>query len=274
LGRYGLISLEPIGINMKVVSDDTSMFSNYPFLPVYMLKVIMASPLTSRNAIQSIALFASIPQNTLKFYDKSGNIVMDGAETEQHAHPVEVDSAFAQSEVGDKRAASLVSDMMKSIAAKRSDTILVPVYESSMATHHEVGKMLGQPVRRGYYLIEKSTQGSGLITGPLSAYPDNLAFTTDVSAVKLKETKAVDAMVEFAVDFFEPDVQEDPQDAGRRVDHKPMEVELVDINTGKEYTVVVRASSAETARPSAIEIIAAKTGIAKERFLPKSPEPV
>lgn len=142
LGRYGLIRLEPMGVSMKMSSSSKSMFPLFPLAPVYMIKVIMANPLTSRNAIQSIAVFSNVDQQLLRFFDMDDKLVMDGAETEQHAHPVEVDSAFAQSEVGDARAKSLVSDMMKQLSSKNSGVVEVPVYETRMVTHHEVRTML------------------------------------------------------------------------------------------------------------------------------------
>jgi hypothetical protein len=274
LGRYGLISMESLGVNLKISSSEDSIFPSYPFLPVYVLKIVMANPLTSRNAIQSIALFASIPQDTLRFFDMKDQLVMDGAETEQHAHPVEVDSAFAQSEVGDARAKSLVSDMMKQISSSRSGTLSIPVYESSMVTHHEVNRMIGQRVSRGYYLVEKDTNGRGQITGPFARSADNLSFMENVSPVTLVKTNKVGDMMEFVVNHFPPDSQGDPADAGRRAEHKPMEVVLIDQDTGKEYTVVVRASSEETARSSAVEILSKETGIIKGRLLPKSPTAV
>lgn len=272
LGRYGLISVESMGATMKLQADENSMFPNYPFLPIYTVKVVMTNPITSRNAIQSVALFSTIPQETLKFFDMSGNLVMDGVEAEQNAHGVEVDKAFAQSEVGDSRAKALVSDMMKDIMAKRDGTVKVPVYETTMISHHEVQTIIGQRVSRGFYMMEAVSSNRSLITGPFGTVADNLDFPKSITPGTLVESRSVGDMMEFTVSS-EPSIKE-PVDAGRRVEHKPMQVVLIDQDTGKEYTVVVRSSDEESARSSAIEILAGKTGISKEKLLPKAPNAV
>jgi hypothetical protein len=264
-----------MGVTMKLSSDDKSMFPNYPFLPIHTVKVTMTNPITSRNAIQSVALFSTIPQDSLKFFDMDGNLVMDGVEAEQNAHGVEVDSAFAQAEVGDARSQSLVSDMMKQISSARNEKLSVPVYEATMVTHHEVQKIIGERVSRGFYMMEQVSKGRSLITGPFATPADNLPFPSEIVPATLVETRQLEAgMFEYATRAEMVAMAQDPTDAGRRVEHKPMQVVLVDQDTGKEYTVVVRASSEDTARASAVEILAGKTGISKEKLLPKAPDSI
>lgn len=271
LGRYGLISIEPQGVQTQVTSASGNKFDEYPFMPVFICKVVLANPLSSRAATQSVSLFTRIKDDKLKFFDKGDKIVMDGAEAEQHAHPVEVDGS-AQEEVGDKRAQSLVSDLVKELEAKRdAATIEREVYEGWTASHHEVSKMLGQKVERGFYLVEHYENHEGVILGPFKKCPANYDYIGKLPTVSLTETAEDGDYTEFLVEFDETSMQADPEDAGTRDAGSSMEVKVTDQDTGKEHTVAVRATSANAARSKAVEILAARTGISKDRLMPTSP---
>lgn len=272
LGRYGLIEMEPKGIQTQVSAAEKSEFHQYPFMPVYVVKIVLANPLSSASAVQSVSLFTRIKDEKLKFFDKDSKIVMDGAENEQHAHPVEVDSKGAQSEVGDVHAQSLLTDLMKEITAKRdANTVEVPVYEGFTASHHDIAKMIDCEVRRGFYLVERYADGKGVIQGPFSKIPENYDYVTTIPKATVIESSGVDNLMEYKVKYAEAEHQNSPSDAGGKDVAKPMQVEVTDQDTGKEHTVAVKATSVNAARAKAVEILSARLGISKDRLLPTSP---
>lgn len=272
LGRYGLIELDPQGIQTQITAAEKSEFNQYPFLPVFIVKVVLANPLSSVSAVQSISLFTRIKDDKLKFFDKDSKIVMDGAENEQHAHPVEVDSKGSQSEVGDEHAQALVSDLMKDIIARReASTVEIPVYEGFTATHHDVAKIIGRAVHRGFYLAENTADGWGIIRGPYKRFPANYDYVSVIPTATLMESATVDNLMEYKVKYAEAEHQGSPSDGGGKDVAKSMEVAVTDQDTGKEHSVVVKAVSSNAARAKAVEILAARLGVGKERLIPTSP---
>lgn len=272
LGRYSLIEMEPKGIQTQITAAEKSEFTQYPFMPVYVVKVVLANPLSSASAVQSVSLFTRIKDDKLKFFDKDSKIVMDGAENEQHAHPVEVDGKGSQAEVGDEHAKSLLTDLMKEITAKRdANTVEVPVYEGFTATHRDVSKILGREVRRGFYLAEMQDDGWGVIQGPFTKMPENYDYVTTLPKATVVESSAQDNLMEYKVKYAEAEHQEMPADAGGKEVAKVMQVDVTDQDTGKEHTVGVKATSANAARAKAVEILAGRLGISKDRLLPTSP---
>lgn len=266
LGRYGLVSIEPDGVQTQINSAEKNSFDSYPFMPVYVCKIKMSNPVSSRNVVQSVALFTRINDEKIKLFDKDDKIVMDGAENEQHAHPVEIDDKDAQSEVGDEKAQSLVSDLMKEL---RSD--MTAVKEGWVASHHEVGKMLGEKVRRGFYMVESQVNGFGTIRGPFRRCPDNYDYIGRLPTTSLVEKPTHGDLVEYKVEFSDADMQQDPEDAGQRDRGPSVEVEVTNQDTGKVHSAVVRATSETTARVKAVEIIAQRTGLPKEKFIATQP---
>jgi hypothetical protein len=271
LGKYGLVTLEPNGVLTTVKDSDNKRFAEYPFAPIYLCKITMNNPVSSNPLIQSIALFTRIKDTKLKLFDNGDKIVMDGSDAEQHAHPMEVGGKDAQSEVGQAKADSLVSDMMMDIAGRRDKNIIRDVYEGHTASHVEISKMINTKVPRGFYLIENTANDRASITGPFKTCPDNFGYITNVNKAVVLSESSDDGVVEYAVKYAEPDMQNDPADAGTRDRNKPMEVALIDQDSGKEHTVVVRADTDESARLKAVEIIAKRTGLHKDRFMPKDP---
>ena len=274
LGRYGLLALEPQGVQIKMNDNQANSFVQYPFMPVYVTTVILSSPLSSRNAVQSIALFTKIKDDRMAFFDKDEQIVMDGAENEQHAHPVEVDSASSQAEVGDAHVASLMTDLMKDLTAHReANTITRDVYEGYVCSHLEVAKATGQKVRRGFYVIENAKRGVPTMVGPHKKIPMNYAYSTRLPQMDLvEEIASNNGLTEFQVSFHQEDQQGDPKEGGSRLRGTNYEVTVVDQDTGKEHTISTRATSIADARSQGVELISAKLGIAKERLIPTKPE--
>ena len=273
LGRYGLISIEPNGIQTQVATG-SHQFTAYPFLPVYVCKVIMANPVSSRPLVQTISLYTNIKEGELRWLSPDDKIVMDGADAQQHAHAIEVPSDQAQSEVGDRHATSLVSDLMKDIAANRAaNTVERPVHEGYVASHHEISSMLSRNVRRGFYLVENESATVGVVTGPFRKCPDNYDYIKTVPVATSVTESSNDGVTEYQVEYSPTAMQDDPSDAGQRVRGKSVQVTVVDQDTGKEHHVVVRAESNTSARLRAVEIIAQRTGLAKDRFIPIHPEP-
>lgn len=264
LGRYGLIELTPNGVQTQVKD---SKFSDYPFMPVYVTKVVMVNPISSNSAAQSISLFTRIKDDKIKLFDKDDEIVMDGSENDPHT-PVEVDSKDAQSEVGDAHAQSLMSDLMKEITKSREEKAEVPVYEGFTASHHDVTKILGRKVRSGFYLAEKDESGYGIMRGPFKMLPENYDYVETLPSATVIESHSIDSIMEYKVKYSDADVQQSP-DQQKEVG-STKEIEVVDQDTGKSHMVVVTALDDDIAREKAVAVLAAKMGISKGRLLPKS----
>jgi len=270
LGRHGLINMEPVGVQKTINTE--SPFMSYPFMTVYVVKLTMSSPLGSNEAVQSVSLFTRIKDDRIKLFDKDDKIVMDGPTSDQDEPPVEVDSDTAQSEVGDERAQVVVSDLMKELdAINTAKKIEIDVYEFVLS-NAEVSDMLDRPVERGFYVCEKYSDGSGKITGPFTKCPDNYQYGANIKSASLIEATVENNLIEYEVNFNEPDMQEDPLDAVRPDVTTKQSVTVVDQDTGKEYTAVVNAASEDSARIIAVDSISKKTGLSRERFIPKGPK--
>lgn len=272
LGNHGLIDIEKQGVMTKMNDSSNMTFDEYPFSPVYVSKVTLSSPLSSRAAVQSVSLFTRIKDDKLAFLDKSDEIVMDGADAEQHSHPVEVDSKDAQEEVGDARAQTLVSDLMKDIIAGReANTIELEVYEGFVTSHREIKEASGESVRAGFYVFEDTKDGP-IMTGPLKKLPENYSYKFGLRNLQIKRPLTTEGdLMEYAVSY-EEDQQADPADAGRRIRSKSYEAEVIDQDSGRSYNVMVRAHSSFDARQQAVDKIAAKHGLRKEALIPVKPE--
>ncbi len=88
----------------------------------------------------------------------------------------------------------------------------------------------------------------------------------------VEEIASDDGLLEYQVSFHQEDQQGDPKDGGSRLRGTNYEVMVVDQDTGKEHTNSTRATSSADARSQAVELIAAKLGIAKDRLIPTKPE--
>ena len=274
LGRHGLLELTPNGVQTQIDSASNSQLTKYPFMPVYVVKVLMSNSISSWPSVQSISLFTHIKADKLKLFDKDDKIVMDGADGDQQVYPVEVDSDTAQAEVGDARVETLVSDLMKGLSITReATTITRDVYEGLVTDHQGICGLLSNPPR-GFYIVEKYADGANIV-GPYRKCPDNYDFVTDTPTVAdttvITHKQIGNGLYETEVAYQPADMQTDPDDAQDRLESTPMTVKLIDQDTGTEYSVEVRAESIDSARRRAIEIITVRTGMSKDRFLPKSP---
>lgn len=276
LGRHGLISVEPQGVQTKIADAAARKFDKYPFMPVHVLKLVMSNPISSRSAVQSVALFTRIPETKLGLFDMKDQIVMDGAEGEQHAHPVEYPSKDAQAEVGDARAQNLVSDLMKDITKTREERSYErEVYEGVVASHREVARATGRRLDKGFYIIENRGDEGNIMVGPFAKMPINYEYASKLSLMTLGESKnSGSGLREYSVEYPETEKQDDPLDAGTRFEGNTYDVEMIDQDTGKSYTVAVRAGSERAARSRAAEIVAAQQGISKDRLIPMKPDEV
>lgn len=276
LGRYGLIELKPNGVQTKLNSAADKGFNQYPFSVVYVTTVVMSNPLSSRAAVQSVALFTRIDSSKLAFLDKSDQIVMDGPDVEQHAAPVGVDSKTAQAEVGDARVKTLVSDMMDAIISGRKDkTIEVPVYENgSVVDHTAVSQATGRKMPKGFYVVETAGDET-IMSGPYTRCPENYEFTNEMNRADLSEVRQqTDGINEYIVEYHPAETTEDPADAGRRLVGQTYQAEVVDQDTGKTHTISVRAQSANAARAIAVDRLSKKLGIDKDNLIPTKPDEV
>jgi len=182
---------------------------------------------------------------------------------------------LTQDEVGQLRANALVSDMMLDIANRReAGTYQRDVYEGAVASHKEVKQIIGRPVRRGFYIVEQFNNGLGSIVGPFRKCPDNYGYINTIVKAHVLNEDSNDGIDDYDVQYAPADHQNDPDDAGNRSRGVPMEVVLVDQDKGSEHRVVVRANSDDAARLRAIEIMAKRTGLPKDTFIPKNPNPV
>lgn len=269
LGRIGLISIEKGGMTIMPRKQEQENIPMYPLTTRYYVKVDMKNPITTKHAVQLIALITRIPENQIAFTDMDGNMVVDGAETEQHAFPQEVDSKEAQKDVGDARAKELVSDLMKDIMKKRDAVKPFTLKEGSVATHIEVSSIIGKKVDRGFYIVEQFENGTGEIFGPYRKCPENYDFISNIFHADVINESNDDGVTSFKIGGMRDSDEgmDDPKGFDKKYD-----VELVNQDTGGHHRVVVRASSPQDARHEAVELIAAKTKQPRERFLPLYPK--
>ena len=177
----------------------------------------------------------------------------------------------AQDYVGHKRLDNFVKELQadradreKEIAVRNVDPQLV----ESFVTSHTALKSLGQQRLAGFYLVERNHNNVLKISGPFKKQPVNYEFVpelinesvvyemNDVNELEMKGHSAGDVS----------NFRYTKSTVGTN-QITPYEMTVTDQDTGKTFDVLVKASDDIQARDNAIDQVATKYKLAKNRLL-------
>ena len=181
----------------------------------------------------------------------------------------------AGDDVGEKRISSLMSELEaeRKEREERAKNHEKDMYESFVTSHIVLSNFLKDPKysRKGFYLVERQTVDSDLsIKGPFSSKPINYEFSSsyfdNLEPVSITEEKNR-ILVELSH-------REDAMVFGDRPEDEAgeFEVTVMDQDTGKEYSALVRADDENEARNKGVEIVSRKEGILPVQLLVVKPE--
>jgi hypothetical protein len=175
-----------------------------------------------------------------------------------------------------------IDAFMKELSADRKDrdsevegrNVQPNLTESFVTSHLALGDIFGNNAPKGFYLVERheSDPSMMLIEGPFKQQPSNYEFVANF-LVKGAGTYEVQnennvRMVEHDRDFrFTSTLRE-------RMTPKPFEVSVQDQDTGKTYTVLVKALSETDAREKGVQTVAQQEQLNPSSLIAVEPDAV
>lgn len=271
------------------IKADNPDFPSIPNTPTYSVKVTLASEISPESARQLVALYTNI-NNELIVVHKKGekpNKEKGDDEKDSSVSPDEqvVSDKEAQSTVGDHRVGDLIRDLEKIRKAGEGVGVATvkDVYEAFVTSHRAVSQAVGHQVHRGFYLVEQfeDIPGSAFISGPFTNAPMNYEYQGSVDASKfeyLSESESRDGkfhVFELRQQDYRRGFENPNPNASGMVyprESRPWEVEVVDTDTGKRYTVAIKAKTKISARNRGIEFVSKQERINPSRLIATKPE--
>lgn len=263
LTPHELIEIKPDGF--QPIAQHNELFPKFANTPTYTLKVVLGMEVNPTQAVQSIAMFANIDDEYLVMMKKGDKPGTD----EEIETGEEVTDSESQNMAGEKRIGAFLKDL-EDDRKKRGDGKVRDVYESFCVPYTVVSKTLGRPMHRGFYIVEQfgDSPGVGTMTGPFRKQPVNYEYSNAMAPVEIISEDVKDGQTVFKLKLIEfDDIPVSPSTNDRKWD-----VEVMDVDSGKKYDLVVNADCDVTARNRAIDIIAAKTGMDSSKFITTDPE--
>lgn len=256
----------------KPIRQNNDEFPNFQNTPTYCLKATLGLEVSGKTIVQNIATFANIFDEYLSAGKKG-----EKEETETDIDMEEgKEDASNQNHVGDKRVGDFMRELKKAREeqAKQND-IEVDVYESFATSHHGVSRMVGKPVRKGFYVVEhvdRDNRKIALVTGPFSKAPVNYDFEADVEprGFNVVRESQDGIRVEFELEHDGSVMME--ADAPIQNGEKMWEVDIYDSDTSKTYPVVVRAENETAARNKGMKQIADRENLSLDRLTAGKPD--
>lgn len=264
LTPHELIEIEADGF--KPMAENNDLFPEYPNTPTYTIRVKLGMEIVPETAVQSIAMFTNINDEQLLVHEKGKKA---DAKTEDDTHDETITDKEAQDMAGEKRIGAFLQDLEKE-RKERADGVVRDVYETFSVPYNAVSKVVGEPVPKGFYLVEHFDDSPGVatITGPFKKQPMNYEYVHSLAPCKVLSEDAEGDQRIFKVTLDERDPDSiTPPGAGQK-----WEVEVMDTDSGRKYDVVVDAPDSTSARNEGIEVVARNTRINPEQLIALKPE--
>ncbi len=184
----------------------------------------------------------------------------------------------AQTLVGQDRIDAFMRELNTDKTARKTEVegrnVQPNLTEAFVTSHLALGDVFGNNAPKGFYLVERHEDDPSMmhIEGPFKQQPSNYEFISDL-IVKGSGTFEVQSesqvrMVEHDRDFlFTRPISE-------RMVPKPYEVTVQDQDTGKTYTVLVKALSETDARDKGVETVANQEQLNQSSLIAVEPNAV
>jgi len=259
LAGYKVLELEKDFF--KPVRKENKEFPNHPDTPCYCVKVVTVMNPRNRVLQQAVCQYLNIRDENLK-------VTGDEPEAEDKEKSEVKD---AQSDVGQKRLDGFLADLAQERKDQQPKEVKPQTnMERAVVNHGALEAVLGRVVRRGFYLVEgEAKRNTALITGPFKKAPMNYAYAESLNpGLKLvKETRQGD-LYEFHMDTNSLEHVSQPQQGGPR----KWEVEVQDNDSGRNFTVVVSAGDAISARNAGIDTVAMREKLNPDNLIAIRPK--
>lgn len=229
------------------ITKDNKTFPDQPNSPTYVIKVITGLPIDTKSALEMVAMTCHIHIAHLYMAPE------DDVASYLSGKPVEVDSTTSQLLVGTKRIDAFMQELQKDRKEREKKAITREVYESFFTTHRALASVVKKPLRNGYYMVEMIQEGDDRFMrseGPFETRPDGNPYRDHTGIRSAKIVSETDAGDMYGVEVMVEEMM--PSNAGELM----FEVGVADMNLGRRYTSIVRASSPEIAREIAVRQVA------------------
>ena len=255
-------------------------------LAMFRVKAVLGNDIPAQVLLQQVSYFTDINWEFISV-NKEG----DSEESEdtgaykslaQHARDWNATPDFvdgdAQQWVGQDR----LDAFMKELDADRSDrekevegrNVQPELTEAFVTSHLALGDVYGQYARKGFYLVERYQDDPSLmhIQGPFTKQPTNYPFISNLMVKGCGVFEAIDdgqvRLVEHDRDFrFTRPLRE-------RQIPQPYQVTVQDQQSGKEYTVLVKAISETDARDAGVTMVAQQEKLNPQNLIAVEPHAV
>ena len=273
---------------------DQTTFPNVPNAPVYTLKAKLGLEPNWEDATEKVALFTRIrdfehllvhpegvdPKKEMDNSDTKDETKKDYKSLAKHAinwdaTPDANTVADAQDGAGEKRIGALMKELEKE-RKEREDlipTVDPNLKEAFVTTHIALKEVLG-PTPKGFYMIERPTVDPNIlrISGPFKKQPTNYEFVGDMSHPVVSGYKKMNEKTIYAVSNGKDFTYIVENASHSVITENRYSVDVTDQDSGQTYNVLVKAETDAGARDAAVNEVAAKHNLDKQRLLASDPE--
>ena len=272
---------------------DQKTFPNVPNAPVYTLKAKLGLEPAWEDATEKVSLFTHIrdfehllvhpenmdPQKEMDNSDTKDETKKDYKSLGKHAinwdaTPDEVDDEMKQ-HVGLTHIGHLMKELEKE-RKERED--LIPkvdpnIKEAFITTHIALKEVMG-PRPKGFYLIERPVQDPNIlrVIGPFKKQPVNYEFVGDLANPRVVGYKKLSEKTIYAMSNGRDFTYIVENASHSAITEDRYSVEVQDMDSGHLYNVVVNALDDAGAREAAVNEVAKKYDVDKNRLLAADPE--
>lgn len=277
--------------------DTFKEYNNFPcdpMSPVYAVKVVMGSEFPSyTDAIQKIAWFTRIPHEFIKVhaqgeslsnYDEINVEVTSDENYKPLSHSAkdwgsELDKASVDDDAQKYAGTRRLDDFIKELEDHRkerdehieSKSIEPRLFESFVTDHLSLSDILGNTPKSGFYIVERYfNEPEALnIHGPFKKKPMNYQTVRNFKKPGIESfeivsenkvlAKGTNSKFKFSRNVFEEELRH-------------YSVEVMDQDTSKTYSVVVKATGDASARERAVSVVAKREKLPDNKLIASDPE--
>jgi hypothetical protein len=263
------------------ISKENKYFPSEENCPTYGINVTVGLKIDPEVILQEIILQTGLYRETVVVFEEGQEPHKQAQENKTGGEykPITGSTLFdatpdegmidekAQETVGTKR----VENFMRELERERKERIKLkhPNKETAYCTTHLVaGALLGEGVRKGYYVVTEATNGLE-VAGPFNKAPSNYKFTESVKVPGGPRT------VSRKGNLFEMKYTNETLPAHAQAsinDASSFEVEVENLDTGGLTNVVVKARDQDEARTNAVNVVASRQKVDPESLVAKHPE--
>ncbi len=273
---------------------DQTTFPNVPNAPVYTLKAKLGLEPNWEHATSKVALFTRIRDFEHLLVHKEGENPqkeMDNSDTKDEtkkdykslaknainwdATPDQGIDTDGQEGAGEKRIGALMKELEKERKEREEliPTVDPNLKEAFVTTHIALKEVMG-PKPKGFYLIERPVQDANIlrIHGPFKKQPTNYEFVGEMTHPSVSGFKKLNEKTIYAMSNGKDFTYIVEKASHSPITEEKFSVDVQDQDTGAQYNVVVDAMDDAGARDAAVNRVAEKHQIDKQRLLASDPE--